>query len=407
MTLCKVVNENITKTKAAMEEDNAFLHSAEAVMNRVEDGMLSMHIEANTSNPSLQQLKESVNNALVNLKDKLLTINGTLEQYSNYDYTDQLKLDGIEQGSALEVLILEINQLRGAIVSMLNSSSDSANNLLEKSDILQTQMEELSGSSKQQAISLKETTQTMENIDSASKETSSKAKEVIDQSNDIKSVVLIISDIAEQTNLLALNAAIEAARAGEHGRGFAVVADEVQRLAERTGDATKQIETLVKAIQADTNEATMSMEQSTANVVKGARLTEKAGSALDRIEQVSMNLAQRILEISDSTKSQASASVKIAGTMGVIQEITQKLDGLMVAPAASSASRFFPVSIFEAIIPEPKSALPDSSSFMVPKTCPFARFNCAWVFFSSNTQVNPFHAFHFLPLRNSSIVPLA
>ena len=112
--------------------------------------------------------------------------------------------------------------------------------------------------------------------------------------------------------------------AGEAGRGFAVVADEVQRLAERTGDATKQIEALVKTIQADTNEATVSMEQSTANVVKGAKLTEKAGSALDRIEQVSMNLAQRILEISDSTKSQASESVKITKSMGVIQQITLK-----------------------------------------------------------------------------------
>ena len=112
--------------------------------------------------------------------------------------------------------------------------------------------------------------------------------------------------------------------AGEAGRGFAVVADEVQRLAERTGDATKQIEALVKTIQADTNEATVSMELSTANVVKGAKLTENAGSALDRIEQVSMNLAQRILEISDATRDQAQDSVKITETMDVIQEITAK-----------------------------------------------------------------------------------
>ena len=112
--------------------------------------------------------------------------------------------------------------------------------------------------------------------------------------------------------------------AGEAGRGFAVVADEVQRLAERTGDATKQIEALVKTIQADTNEATVSMEQSTANVVKGAQLTENAGGALDRIEQVSMNLAQRILEISDATREQADESVKITETMDLIREITAK-----------------------------------------------------------------------------------
>jgi twitching motility protein PilJ len=164
----------------------------------------------------------------------------------------------------------------------------------------------------------------METIREQIQETSKRIKRLGESSQEIGDIVNLITEISDQTNILALNAAIQASMAGEAGRGFAVVADEVQRLAERTGDATKQIETLVKAIQADTNEATVSMEQSTANVVKGARLTEKAGSALDRIEQVSMNLAQRILEISDSTKSQASASVKIADAMGVIQEITQK-----------------------------------------------------------------------------------
>jgi len=171
---------------------------------------------------------------------------------------------------------------------------------------------------------VRQTITSMETIREQIQETSKRIKRLGESSQEIGDIVNLITEISDQTNILALNAAIQASMAGEAGRGFAVVADEVQRLAERTGDATKQIEALVKAIQADTNEATMSMEQSTANVVKGARLTEKAGGALDRIEQVSMNLAQRILEISDSTKSQASASVKIAGTMGVIQKITQK-----------------------------------------------------------------------------------
>jgi len=155
-------------------------------------------------------------------------------------------------------------------------------------------------------------------------DTSKRIKRLGESSQEIGNIVELINDIAEQTNILALNAAIQASMAGEAGRGFAVVADEVQRLAERTGDATKQIEALVKTIQADTNEATVSMEQSTANVVKGAKLTENAGGALDRIEQVSMNLAQRILEISDATRDQARDSVKITETMDVIQQITAK-----------------------------------------------------------------------------------
>ncbi len=164
----------------------------------------------------------------------------------------------------------------------------------------------------------------METIREQIQETSKRIKRLGESSQEIGDIVNLITEISDQTNILALNAAIQASMAGEAGRGFAVVADEVQRLAERTGNATKQIEVLVKTIQTDTSEATVSMEQSTANVVKGAKLTENAGGALDRIEQVSMNLAQRILEIADSTKEQASQGVKITESMNEIQQITLK-----------------------------------------------------------------------------------
>ena len=132
----------------------------------------------------------------------------------------------------------------------------------------------------------------------------------------------LINDISEQTNILALNAAMQAASAGEAGRGFAVVADEVQRLAERTSGATLRIEALVQAIQSDTNAAVGSMEQTTAEVVSGARLAEDAGAALGEIERVSHDLNALIRNISGAAQQQSGAAGDITRTMGVIQQIT-------------------------------------------------------------------------------------
>jgi twitching motility protein PilJ len=123
--------------------------------------------------------------------------------------------------------------------------------------------------------------------------------------------------------------------AGDAGRGFAVVADEVQRLAERSGAATKQIEALVKTIQSDTHEAVMSMEQTTAEVVRGARLAEDAGVALEEIESVSKNLAALIQNISNAARQQASSAGHISNTMNIIQEITSQTSAGTTATAQS------------------------------------------------------------------------
>ena len=155
-------------------------------------------------------------------------------------------------------------------------------------------------------------------------DTSKRIKRLGESSQEIGDIVSLINDIADQTNILALNAAIQAAMAGEAGRGFAVVADEVQRLAERSSGATKQIEALVKTIQTDTNEAVISMEQTTSEVVSGARLTQDAGVALEEIEKVSTSLASLIQNISNAARQQASSAGHISNTMNVIQEITSQ-----------------------------------------------------------------------------------
>ena len=166
------------------------------------------------------------------------------------------------------------------------------------------------------------TTDGMDNIRDQIQETAKRIKRLGESSQEIGDILALINDIADQTNILALNAAIQASMAGDAGRGFAVVADEVQRLAERSGAATKQIEVLVRTIQSDTNEAVLSMEQTTAEVVRGAGLAENAGVALEEIEGVSSDLAGHIQGISQAANQQAESAGQVSNTMRVIQEIT-------------------------------------------------------------------------------------
>jgi twitching motility protein PilJ len=164
----------------------------------------------------------------------------------------------------------------------------------------------------------------MNDIREQIQETSKRIKRLGESSQEIGEIVELISDITEQTNVLALNAAIQAASAGEAGRGFSVVAEEVQRLAERSGEATKQIGAIVKTIQGDTQDAVAAMEKSTMGVVEGAKLSDAAGQALTEIDQVTKNLAMLIQTISSATHTQASATNRVAQNMQEILEITRQ-----------------------------------------------------------------------------------
>ncbi|MDP2809387.1 MAG: methyl-accepting chemotaxis protein [Rhodocyclaceae bacterium] len=164
----------------------------------------------------------------------------------------------------------------------------------------------------------------MNDIRGQIQETSKRIKRLGESSQEIGEIVELISDITEQTNVLALNAAIQAASAGEAGRGFSVVAEEVQRLAERSGEATKQIAAIVKTIQADTHDAVSAMENSTQGVVEGAKLSDAAGQALAEISTVSRNLAQLIEKISDDTQQQAAIATRVAADMQDILHVTEQ-----------------------------------------------------------------------------------
>lgn len=179
------------------------------------------------------------------------------------------------------------------------------------------------------------TIQGMDNIRGQIQETSKRIKRLGESSQEIGDIVSLINDIADQTNILSLNAAIQASMAGDAGRGFAVVADEVQRLAERSSAATKQIAALVKTIQTDTNEAVISMEQTTTEVVSGAKRAQDAGVALEEIESVSASLAELISNISNAARQQAASAGHVSNTMNVIQEITSQTADSTEATAKS------------------------------------------------------------------------
>jgi len=164
----------------------------------------------------------------------------------------------------------------------------------------------------------------MNTIRETIQDTSKRIKRLGESSQEIGNIVALIEEIAEQTNILALNASIEASRAGEAGRGFAVVADEVQKLAERSSNATKQIEVLVSTIQSDTNEAVVAMERSTTDVVGGSLLAQNAGAALVEIEQVSHQIASLVQNISTSSKGQTEVVARIASNIAVLREISSK-----------------------------------------------------------------------------------
>jgi twitching motility protein PilJ len=164
----------------------------------------------------------------------------------------------------------------------------------------------------------------MQEIRRQIQETSKRIKRLGESSQEIGEIVELISDITEQTNVLALNAAIQAASAGDAGRGFTVVAEEVQRLAERSGEATKQIAAIVKTIQSDTQGAVLAMEESTREVVEGAKLSDAAGQALAEIGTVSRNLAELIKKFSDATRRQADAATGVAGKMQNILKVTEQ-----------------------------------------------------------------------------------
>ncbi|WP_145137541.1 methyl-accepting chemotaxis protein [Pseudomonas duriflava] len=278
------------------------------------DGDLT--VEATVTEDFTGAIADSINYSIDQLRELVKTINHTAQQVSVA--AQETQATAIHLAEASEHQAQEIAGASAAVNEMAVSIDQVSANASESTAVAERSV---SIANKGNQV-VHNTIVGMDNIREQIQDTSKRIKRLGESSQEIGDIVSLINDIADQTNILALNAAIQASMAGDAGRGFAVVADEVQRLAERSSGATKQIEALVKAIQTDTNEAVISMEQTTSEVVRGAALAQDAGVALEEIEKVSRALAGLIQNISNAARQQASSAGHISSTMNVIQEIT-------------------------------------------------------------------------------------
>lgn len=315
-----VIERNTRKRLKITAAENAV--NQEAILQLLDeigdlaDGDLT--VNATVSEAFTGAIADSINYSIEQLRDLVQTINKTSVQVS--DTAENSQNLAMNLAEAAEHQAGEIAGVSAAISEMAISIDEVSSTAHESEGVAKRSVEIAHNGSK----IVHNTITGMDTIREQIQDTSKRIKRLGESSQEIGDIVGLIDDIAEQTNILALNAAIQASMAGDAGRGFAVVADEVQRLAERSSSATKQIEALVKAIQTDTNEAVISMEQTTSEVVRGAKLAENAGVALEEIETVSQALAKLIQTISNAARQQASTAAHISKTMEVIQEITSQ-----------------------------------------------------------------------------------
>ncbi len=325
----KAINQRRTVELRVRENER----NQEAIMRLLDelsslaDGDLT--VQATVTEDITGAIADSINYAVEAMRKLVMTINASA-----------IQLDGAARQT--QAAAAHMAKASGAQSRQISAASESMADMAAS-------IEEVSGNSERCADvarhsvdiahkggdAVRRTIDGMNAIRETIQETSKRIKRLGESSQEIGNIVELINDLAEQTNILALNASIQASMAGEAGRGFAVVADEVQRLAERAANATKQIEVLVRTIQTDTNEAVVSMERSTTDVVGGALLAENAGAALEEIEQVSNQIASLVQNISASARQQAAASGNISKNMQVVREIsTQTAEG----SSATSAS---------------------------------------------------------------------
>ena len=315
---------NTRKNLVSTEDTNE--RNQEAILRLLDEiadlGEGDLTVHATVTEDFTGAIADSINYAIEQLRELVARVASTAESVaasSNETRATSLRLSEASEHQATHIANAS---------SSINEISENLSKVSENAEQLANTAQRSVTVARNGASVVQNTIEGMNNIREQIQDTSKRIKRLGESSQEIGDIVSLINEIADQTNILALNASIQAAMAGEAGRGFAVVADEVQGLAERAAASTRQIENLVKTIQSDTNEAVASMEQTTAEVVRGAQLANNAGNALNDIQSTSENLATLILAIAKETQDQSKSAESIVGSMRVIQDISaQTLEG--------------------------------------------------------------------------------
>ncbi|WP_342050591.1 MULTISPECIES: methyl-accepting chemotaxis protein [unclassified Cupriavidus] len=267
-------------------------------------------------------IADSVNYTVEELRELVGRVQQTAGEVQNA--SSQVQETSVQLAATTEEQSRQIRQTGESVVEMADRITQVSRGAAESANVARASL----SAAEQGQHAVQNAIAGMNDIREQIQETSKRIKRLGESSQEIGEIVELISDITEQTNVLALNAAIQAASAGEAGRGFSVVAEEVQRLAERSGEATKQIGALIRTIQTDTQDAVHAMERSTQGVVEGARLSDNAGAALVEIGRVSRQLAELIEQISQTTSHEADLATNVARHIeGILQVTAQTTAG--------------------------------------------------------------------------------
>ena len=324
-------NEYLQGIENGIKEDNELIDAAKSTMAGVKQGRYSEVITATTSNPTLEDFKNSVNSMITATQQHFNDVNIVLKKYSAYDYTEELKLQNIEKGGVFELLVNDINNLRNAITTMLIENKSNGLTLDESSNVLLVNVDSLNNNSNEAAAALEQTAAALEEITSnissntdnivrmsgfatsltssanegqnLASQTTIAMNDIDAEVNAINDAISVIDQIAFQTNILSLNAAVEAATAGEAGKGFAVVAQEVRNLASRSAEAANEIKTLVSNATSKANTGKQIADQMIDGYTGLNENITKTIEIITDVESASKEQLQGIEQINDAVNS--------------------------------------------------------------------------------------------------------